>query len=355
MSADQIVFQELDQAQLKEQINTQQLFQGYMEAARRAAGYRGSMAFAQRRNVELLLKDFYDPITGVKKQSSLGLRSPENEEILRRFVEGKAEAQERVNNLSKILTTQAAVNKARKLGRVPEVGAKIIRALDSTGLLGKGVKVVGTNAMFAYEAQTGFLFPDSATSTEDIDILLDARAKIRFTGQTPEMERTIMGLLKKVDKTFEKTPRTFQAANAKGYLVDLIRPQRDPPWKSEPTSISSDPNDLEAVQIAGLSWHENAPTFEAVALDVRGFPVRIVAPDPRAFAVHKHWLSKQPDRRTDKRMRDAYQAKLVGALVARHMPHLPFDPEVLKSFPKEVVDAAEHLFENPEPEAGFKM
>ncbi len=356
MSTETIEFQELDQYQIKENINTSDRFRAYLEAKRRLAGYRGSMSFATRKGTEYLLKDFYDPTTNIKKQTSLGPRSPETEKILNDFLTGRADAQERFDGITKVLERQAAINRGLNLNRVPLIGAKIIRALDGAGLLGKGVKVVGTNAMFAYEAATGFRFPVSVTSTEDIDMLLDARAKIRFTSDTPEVERTIMGLLRKIDKSFARGNMTFQAANKDGYLVDLIKPQKDPPWRVESSQVSNDPEDLEAVQIEGLSWHENAPAFEAIAIDTRGFPLRIVAPDPRAFAVHKHWLSKRSDRRLDKKMRDAQQAKCVAQMVARHMPHLEFDSDVLKSFPRDVVEAARHLFVVPDGyEDGFSM
>lgn len=357
MTTETIEFQKLDQYQIKEQINTKDRFVVFQEAKRRVAGYRGSMSFVPRRNGEhYLVKDYYDPISGVKKQTSLGPKTPETEKLLADFLSGRADAQDKLEGVTKALNRQAAINRALNIGRVPEIGAKIIRALDGAGVLGKGVKVVGTNAMFAYEASTGVHFPTELTTTEDIDMLLDARAKIRFTSDTPDVGRTIMGLLQKIDRSFHKTARTFQAANRDGYLVDLIKPQKDPPWRVEPTSVSEDPSDLVAVQIEGLSWHENAPSFEAVAIDSKGFPVRIVAPDPRAFAIHKHWLSTRPDRRTDKRARDAQQAKLVGALVARYMPHLEFDSDILKSFPKEVVEKARHLFDPvDDPENSFSM
>jgi hypothetical protein len=319
-----------------------------LDARKRLAGYKGSMSFVPRKNGEYLIKDYYDPATGIKKQTSLGPRSPETERILAEFLKGREAAQDRLDGIAKALGSQAAINRGLNLGRVPEIGAKIIRALDAAGLLGRGVKVIGTNAMFAYEANTGYRFPNELTTTEDIDMLLDARAKIRFTSDDPDVERTIIGLLRRVDRSFEKNQ--FQATNRDGYIVDLVRPERNPPWATEPTSVSDDPKDLEAVQITGLSWHENAPTFEAVAIDTRGHPVRIVAPDPRAFAVHKHWLSTRPDRRTDKKMRDRQQAKFVAQMVVRHMPHLEFDSDALRSFPKEVVDKARHLFE---PSADF--
>ncbi|WP_439373105.1 GSU2403 family nucleotidyltransferase fold protein [Bradyrhizobium sp. DASA03120] len=120
--------------------------------------------------------------------------------------------------------------------------------------------------------------------------------------------------------------------NRDGYLVDLIKPMQSPPWQKAPEKIGSDPEDLTAVQIEGLDWLQNSPAFEAVAIDKKGEPVRIVAPDPRVWAAHKLWLSRRTDRL--KRQRDAAQAEAVGALVAKYLTYLPFDAEQLRLLPR---------------------
>jgi hypothetical protein len=339
-----LVFIAKNQDQIKEGVNTRQRFEVFLDAWKRKEGYKGSMSFGTKAKIEYLLRDHYE--NGVRRQKVLGQRSADTEKMLADYLAGRQEADERLKAAQLVLSRQAGINRALNLGRVPVIGAKIIRAVDKAGLLGKGVKVIGTNAMFAYEANTGVYFPSAVTSTEDIDMMFDARAKIRFTSSDDTTAPTIIGLLQQVDKSFIRSPSRFSANNKDGYIVDLVRPQHNPPWKEMPAGLSDDAGDLEAVQINGLSWHENAPSFEAVAIDSSGHPVRIVAPDPRAFAVHKHWLSKQPDRRPDKRARDRCQAKLVASLVCMHMPHLPFEPDNMKSFPRKVVEDAAHLFEH---------
>lgn len=345
MIAENMDFQMLNGDQSREYINTRQRFQAYSDAREREAAYRGSMLFATRNGAEYLLRDYYDPKSGIKRQRSLGRRNDETENIHAEFKRGKEAAVERLKTATESLRRQAAVNRALGLGRVPEIGARIVRAIDEAGLLGKGLKVVGTNALYAYEAAAGVFFPSDITTTEDIDLMFDARVRIRLIAGEEVAERTLMGLLRKADRSFEKTKRAFQAANRDGYLVDLIGPMRDPPWKEQADTVSGEPSDIEAVQIAGLVWHENVPQFEAMAIDARGFPVRIVSPDPRAFAVHKHWLSGREDRHPLKRKRDAAQARWVAALVVCQMPHLPFDFDVLRSFPREVVEQAKPLFD----------
>lgn len=341
--------------QVRETINTSMRLSAFLEARRQMESHRGSMSFIRRGNGEYLLKDYYDPANGVRRQTSLGRRSPETETLLREFSSGRERAQERVAAATELLERQAGINRSLGLARVPETGARIIRAIDAANLLGRGLKIVGTNALFAYEAEAGVFFPSEIMTTEDIDVLMDARVNMRILMDEPDMERSLIGILKKADRSFERTRRRFQAANRDGYLVDLIAPMRDPPWQKRAAAVSDDANDLEATEIEGLLWQENAPVFEAVAIDSRGFPVRIVAPDPRAFAVHKHWLATRPDRRADKRARDGQQAELVARMVADHMPQRPFDPDALRSFPKSVVDAAAPLFRGADTAQRFSF
>ena len=83
--------------------------------------------------------------------------------------------------------------------------------------------------------------------------------------------------------------------------------------------------DLVASEVPGLQWFVNSPKLEAVAVDEDGQPVPFRVPDPRAFALHKAWLSRQPAREPIKKQRDFAQAREVAALVREHMPHLSFD------------------------------
>ena len=338
-------------------VNSRQRFEGFRAAVKRAEGYRGSMVFSETAGTDYLLRSYYDPKTGLRRQKSLGRRSPETEAMKVAFDAGRSEAEADLAAARAAIERQAAINRAIGLGRVPDPGARILRALDAAGLLGHGLRVVGTNALFAYEAAAGIRFPVEVTTTEDIDILFDARARLAFSIEEDQDERSLLALLRKVDRSFARTNAEFRARNRDGYLVDLIRPMRDPPWKVEPASLaahggSPDTDDLAAVGVEGLNWQENAPPFEAVAIDQRGYPTRIVASDPRAFAVHKLWLSERVDRAPEQRARDLAQARAVGQMVASQMPHLAFDPQALKNFPRPLVEAATALFA-AEPEPGF--
>lgn len=336
-------FTELNNDQRREAVNTQQRYNAFREAKTRRNSFRGSMVWTESKGREYLVRSYYDK-AGIRRQSSLGPRSPDTERIKREYDRGRTEAETRFKNIGSVMTRQAAINRALGLGRVPLIGARIIRALDNAGMLGAGIRVLGTNAIYAYEAAAGIHIDPGLTATEDIDLLLDLRGGLAFIATEDVSERSLLQVLKKVDRSFHRSQQTFRAANNEGYLVDLIKPMRTPPWAADREKIGSDPDDLIAAEIEGLAWHESAPAFEAVAIDEKGEPLRIVATDPRVWAAHKLWLSKQQDRDAIKRRRDEAQARTIAQLVAKYLPHLPFVPEQIQMLPKDVFERAEPLF-----------
>ncbi len=338
-----IEFQELNSDQRKEMVNTQQRYAAYHEADERAQGYRGSMVWTKEGERDYLVRSHYDK-SGIRRQTSLGPRSKKIEAIKTKYERGRSEAQARLQNLKTILARQSAINRALGLGRVPLLGAKIIRALDHAGMLGSGIRVLGTNAIYAYEAATGVRIDPGLTTTEDIDLLFDARRSLTFVADEDLSNPSLLRLLQKIDHSFHRSSRKFRAVNDDGYLVDLIRPLPTPPWRKQKQQIGPDAEDLLAAEIEGLAWHESAPSFEAVAIDERGEPCRIVTTDPRVYAAHKLWLSKRSDRESIKRRNDEAQARVVGQLVAKYMPNLPYVSAKLRMLPKSVFDDAKALF-----------
>ncbi len=251
----------------------------------------------------------------------MGRRSPEAERVLAEFLEGKARVQERLAAIQRQLDEQARLNKALRLARVPRVAARILRELDEQNLLG-AFTVLGTQAMYAYEAAGGVQFLLELLASGDVDLLYDARRKLTLISNRLD-GGGLLGLLKKADRSFELVrKRGFRAANAGQLMVDLIAAPRSI-REAGPIIFSVD--DLVASEVPGLQWLINSPKLDAVAVDEDGQPVPFRVPDPRAFALHKTWLSQQPARDPLKKPRDLAQARAVAQLVRELMPQLDFD------------------------------
>jgi hypothetical protein len=326
---------ELNDNQRRMLIDSRQLWTAWDGAQRRRDGFAGGMSWKEVGGHTYLVKTFSDPVSGVKKMTSIGPRSPETEQILAEFQRYKAEAKERFEALNRRLAEQARLNKAVIIGRVPTIAAKVLRRLHRTGLLGHNVFVTGTHALYAYEAAAGVMVDRDLTATGDLDLLMEARAKLRLSiSGLPA--GGLIGLLREVDRSFVKQG-TFSALNRDGYGVDLIKATPTPPWLDETSGFGSE--DLEAAAIPNMRWIQHSPKFEAVAIGEDGFPVPIACPDPRAFALYKLWMAtNDPDRDPVKRPRDRAQAEVVASIVHSYLPQLAFQPEHLRCFPQAAID-----------------
>jgi hypothetical protein len=286
-----------------------------------------------------------------KTETSLGVRNSDTEAAYAAFLRGRAENSDHLTGLSRRIEELAPVNVAMGLGRVPSIAARILRAAEEQNLLGKQLIVAGTNAMFAYEVQAGVQIESGLVATGDLDLLYDARRRISLA-VTGLSTQGLIGLLKKVDGSFAPArPRAFRAANRDGYLVDLIRPQAKDVFRDElSTGLSDLPEDLEGAAIFGLGWLVNSPRLEAVAVDERGYPVRLVTLDPRAFALHKAWLSRRAEREPVKAVRDLEQAKAAASIATRYLKK-SFDSAELSALPNALREIAPMLIDTSASQA----
>lgn len=330
--------------QRRQLVDTRQMWDGWDAARERLIRYQGSMAWRTASGHDYLAR--VDGPAHRRRTRSLGRRSPDTERVFGDFIEGKQQAREAVQRIAERLEGMARVNRALRLARVPLAAAKIMRALHRRGVLGHNVVVVGTNAIYAYEAVAGVFVASDLLATGDLDILLDTRRKLRLRGN--EEPPALLDMLKDADRSFALVgARDFRAVNRDGYQVDLIKPTpKDVVFSAEPDSIGGG-DDLQAAHIPNMRWVANAPKFAAVAVGEDGMPVPMACPDPRAFALYKLWMGTQ-DRTRDplKRARDVEQAHTVADILSDHYPLLPFEPEHLACFPKRAADlgAAANFF-----------
>lgn len=322
-------FLDLTSEQTRQFIDTTQVFTAWRDAYKRFEhGYAGAMKWAKRRSGDYLIRK-----TGTVERS-LGPRSPETERIKAEYDANRKALKERQKQLWGRLEEMARVNKALRLGRVPKIAARILRALDNARLLGVNLHVVGTNSLYAYEARASVLLSGAVVATGDADLLWDARRSLRLAAGDVRADGVI-GLLRKVDTSFNRLgPRGFRAANRDGYMVDLICPaEKDIRIQRKAEKIGDADDELYGVEIFGLEWLINAPKIEEIVIGEDGLPLMMSCVDPRVYALHKLWLSKQPDRKRGQRLRDAEQARIVAELCKTYLS-LRFDAPELSAIPR---------------------
>lgn len=112
-------------------------------------------------------------------------------------------------------------------------------------------------------------------------------------------------------------------------------------------------DDLMPAEIKNLQWLVSAPKFDQIVIGADGFPALMVVPDPRAFAVHKLWVSHQTDRDAVKKKRDRSQALAVCKLIHQYMPEFEIRKAYLRMFPEAIIAAALQEFKDSDLPPGY--
>jgi hypothetical protein len=140
----------------------------------------------------------------------------------------------------------------------------------------------------------------------------------------------VWDLLKAVDATSTlNTERTFQARNAGAYEVELlIAPSR--------AAARGRLDKPRPIPLPEQEWRLLGRPVDQVVACRNATAARIVAPDPRWFALHKLWLSRQDKRNPFKRRKDREQGLGVLDAVSAAMPHYPLDDSFSAATPAEL-------------------
>lgn len=300
---------ELDELAAQQTINAQGVFAEYRRALDAARAYSGGMYWKRLDGYEYLIK------TGkANRQQSLGRRDERTEAIYEEFHRHKAPREERLRMLEAALREAERFNKAAKAGRVPSLVVSLLRAIERHGL-GEHFTVVGTHALFAYEAAAGVRIVQKALATVDVDLLWDARKRVQFETDIQRLDRSVLSILREADKTFERIELQKESAiNARGFQVDFLRriPQDTDP---HPYRFTEDPDDLWPVQARRANILTEAPRFEHPVIATTGQIALMRTVSPAVFAAFKNWMSQQVDRDPIKRERDRLQARIVQSLI----------------------------------------
>jgi hypothetical protein len=325
---------EMTNEQRRIYIDASQLHEAFMEMFSKNLGYQGGMHWKKSKGKQYLFRTSDRHGNG----KSLGVRSDKTETIYAEFHKNKQQIRDSLQSLKERIKEQSRFCKAAKIQRVPRIVTAILRLFEQHRLLGKNLQIIGTNALYAYEAASGVFLDSSLLATKDMDVLWDVHSRLNLYSWTQVDVKGLLDILKKADKTFElKRKKSFRAVNSAGFMVDLVKPEPKPAFLQEIRQMG-DEEDLAAAEIRNLQWLVSSPKFSQTVIGDDGFPATMVVPDPRAFALHKLWLSKQQDREPIKKTRDRDQSLAVCRLVLHYLPDYKFNPDELRMFPKGIVN-----------------
>lgn len=289
-------------------INLRQRYEGWIDAEQTLA----AMPYDLRRKQVAGRTYLYEIDSRDGNGKSLGAWSPDNEALFNGYHARKTDAKERRDRSKPLLDEAARLARASRVPLVASEAGPILREADRRGLLRNTLLVIGTNAIAAYALEAGGFILDLPSETADIDLAW-AQA------DTGEGEQVLWRMFKAVDPTFSvNAERTFQVRNAKAYEAEILVA----PSRAGTVAATDRPRPLELPE---QEWLLEGRAVDHVLVCRDASPVRIVAPDPRWFGLHKLWLAEQRKRAALKRVKDAKQGRLLLDAVAEAMPAYPLD------------------------------
>jgi hypothetical protein len=291
-------------------IDSSTIFEEFTRVQAQARPYAGGMYWKQQAEREYLIKTAPN-----NSQKSLGPRSPESEKIYQEFSTHKRELEARLASLREQLRDAERLNKALRAGRVPSTVVAVLQTIEAASL-GPHFTVVGTHALYAFEAAAGVRIVQGALATQDVDLLWDARKRVQFMTDLEKLDSSMLRVLQRADATFvRKDGQCETAINAKGFEVDFLRRQPvdgDP----HPFRFSKDADDLWPLQAVRASVLTSAPRFEHIVISATGRMTLMRTVAPSTFIEFKRWMAAHAEQReAAKRRRDMRQADIVQSLL----------------------------------------
>ena len=323
------LFETWSPEQARSFIETLQQHDAWTQASARVRKHAGTMGWKTVRGRRYLVR----VLDRKGSQTSLGPDSPDTQALFANFARDKQDAVLRLRGAESRLEQLARMNVALRLNRVPRVAAMLLTALSRKRLLGQYAHVVGTHALFAYEAMAGAFLKPALLETSDLDVMIDPRRMKRLSlGISGVAPLRLIDILRDIDPSFRREEKSYSVRNKDGFEVDLIKAAPRDPLRTDKSAVVAG-GDLEPVEIPNLKWLVNSPKVEAVAVGEDGYPVPMSVPDPRAFALYKFHMSQDPTRDPRKAIRDKAQASALVQLIETRLPAYPFDPNHLRMFP----------------------
>jgi hypothetical protein len=305
--------------QMRQLVNLRTRYEVWIEADRAL----GELPYDLRKKQVGSYEYLYEIFDRSGNGKSLGPLTQEYELKLEAYQQRKRELKERLKKSWEAVEETGRLYRGLRLPMLSSEAGSLLREADRRGMLGEQVLVVGTNAMPAYSVEAAGMIRNAPDETEDFDIAwIDQQAEAG--GQT------LWAMLKAVDPTYTvNSERPFQARNARAYEVEvLIAPSR-----KLGMARSDQPR---PVPLPEQEWLLLGKPVDQIVICRDGKPARIVAPDPRWFALQKLWMSSQAKRNPLKRRKDERQAIALLNAVDQAMPQFPIDSEFVEGIPDEL-------------------
>jgi hypothetical protein len=292
-------------------IDSTMVFLEHRRVQAEALRYAGGMYWKRQGGYEYLVRTTVD-----NRQQRLGARCEETQRTYLAFTRQKMAVESRLKSLRHALKEVERLNRALRVGHVPNIVVALLQALDEAGL-GQHFAVVGTHALFAYEAAAGVRIASGKLVAQGIDPLWDAGRRVEFVTDLERIDSSILQVLQRVDPTFRvQALGREMAINDRGFEVDFLWrvPTDADPHACPIAAIEAGLRSVPAVQTPVLTETQE---FEHLVISVTGKMALMRTISPKAFIEVKRWMAESaPDRMQLERRRDLLQADIAQALLA---------------------------------------
>jgi hypothetical protein len=309
--------------QLRALVNLSQAYEYWMESLRG----RQALPYGMRWKTVSGREYLYEVRDRIGNAQSLGPRAPQTEAKLGEYRTKKADLDKRIEATWSRVHQSSKICRALQVPAIAQEAAKILVELDLRRMLGTHCTVAGTNAILAYNMEAaGPIIIGADMATDDFDLMWarDHPTSIMLKDGPP----SILAALKAVDETYTvNEERPFQLRNRSAYEVEILVP---------PSQIDTLPKGdrIRPAQLDELEWLLLGEPIAHVVPAKGDSVAKIVAPDPRMFALQKLWLSEKPTRSALKRPKDRRQGDgLLDACGQGQLPRHPLSAEFIEKIP----------------------
>ena len=318
--------------QLRTAINLEQAYHGWMSVERRIEAMPYALTVRNINGGQYLVEKFNR--RGDSK--SHGRQEEEKMREVEDYRSDKEEAKQLASGMRAAVAEQAKVYRALSLPPLPSGAGRILRQADKLKMLDGTIMVVGTNALPAYALEAMAFIRDAPDETQDFDIA--------WVKQEPETDISpVWSMLKAVDSSYTiNSERPFQALNRDAYEVEILAA----PSRIGAMTRRDKPR---PVPLPEQEWLLLGKPVDHVVACRDRTAARIVAPDPRYFALHKLWMSDQEKRNALKRPKDLRQGNALLNAIGAKMPHYKLDEEFGSALPPELHPYFNRWFEQWTP------
>lgn len=307
-----MAYTELDAAGLQQLAATQAAHRDHMDCEAAARRMRHDMRWVIGEDGERLHRIDPDSTELIK---DFGPRTNDLTRLHNEYTQMQAQARNALQAAYRARRRSVALNLAHGVARVPDIVIGILDALARYGL-NEHYLVIGTHALYAYEAAAGIFFDPPTMATNDVDLLWDVQKRMKLLQAMEAADCSMVEILQTVDPTFERMEDQKESAmNASAFTVDFLR-RKETQALSPAMCISQHEGDIFPVQAERAQDFLSSPRFEQVVVGLNGHTSVLRTIDPKTFVEFKRWMSNLPTRDPLKRHRDQRQALAVEELLS---------------------------------------